>query len=79
MQVVCVDFGSTFTKLLVVDTRHWAGVGVIVCRNDHHTDVIDGLDNAKVGVREVVPDVDDLPSHACSSAGGGLAPRSCWL
>ena len=72
MRVVCVDFGSTFTKLLVVDT----GTGRVVANASTPTtigtDVMDGFDAAKAAVRGDAPDVDDLPVFACSSAGGGL-------
>ena len=72
MRVVCVDFGSTFTKLLVVDTETGSVIASSSAPTTIDSDVIDGFDNAKLLVRQVVPEVDDLPVHACSSAGGGL-------
>ena len=72
MRVVCVDFGSTFTKLLVVDTEQGAVIATSSAATTIESDVMDGFDNAKLLVAEVVPDVDNLPVHACSSAGGGL-------
>ncbi len=70
--VVCVDFGSTFTKASVVDLVE----GRITAQASHpttiDTDVLDGYDaclaelvaqDARAGAAEVL---------ACSSAGGGL-------
>jgi len=72
MRVVCVDFGSTFTKLLVVDTETGDVIASSSASTTIESDVMDGFDSAKLLVKEIVPDVDDLAVHACSSAGGGL-------
>ncbi len=70
--VICVDFGSTFTKAALVDLVE----GRIVSSASHPTtigsDVLDGYDAcvaALVGQDQRAVDSDVL---ACSSAGGGL-------
>jgi uncharacterized protein (TIGR01319 family) len=67
-RVLCVDFGSTFTKAVLVDTDD----GTLVATASHpttiRTDVLDGytaIRSSLAGER-----VDDV--LACSSAGGGL-------
>jgi uncharacterized protein (TIGR01319 family) len=71
--VVCADFGSTFTKLTVVDR----GTGELVATASHPTtiesDVMDGYLAAETVLAAALPGAD-LGSTvlACSSAGGGL-------
>jgi uncharacterized protein (TIGR01319 family) len=67
-RVLCVDFGSTFTKAVLVDTDD----GTLVATASHPTtigtDVLDGYEALRAtlaGER-----IDDV--LACSSAGGGL-------
>jgi uncharacterized protein (TIGR01319 family) len=70
---ICVDFGSTFTKLTVVDL----GSGELVATASHRTtiesDVMDGYAAAEAALAAALPGAD-LGSTvlACSSAGGGL-------
>lgn len=66
---VCVDFGSTFTKLVAVDSDgRLAATGS--SRTTIGTDVMDGMDAA---VQDAGIEVtDDAQVLACSSAGGGL-------
>ena len=74
--VVCVDFGSTFTKVAVVDEV----AAELVAVASHPTtlpqvgaaDVLDGLRAALAGLRGVLPGADLSRVLACSSAGGGL-------
>lgn len=71
-QVVCVDFGSTFTKAVLVDLDSGAVVGgsshrTTVPGPDGSGDVLDGYDACRAALGS--PDADVL---ACSSAGGGL-------
>ena len=66
-RVLCVDFGSTFTKAALVDTDD----GALVATGSHPTtpgEILDGY----AAIRETVATerVDDVV--ACSSAGGGL-------
>ncbi len=67
-RVLCVDFGSTFTKAVLVDADDGTLVATASHRTTIETDVLDGLDAIRAqlaGER-----VDDVV--ACSSAGGGL-------
>ena len=66
---VCVDFGSTFTKVVAVDT-HGRLVSTGSSRTTIETDVMDGLD-AALSDGDVAPD-GRSDTLACSSAGGGL-------
>lgn len=67
MIVACVDVGSTFTKVAVVE----APSGKLLATASHpttvHTDVLHGLDNA-IAATGLTPD----EVRVCSSAGGGL-------
>jgi uncharacterized protein (TIGR01319 family) len=69
--VYCVDFGSTFTKAVLVDTATGALLGTGSHRTTIDTDVLDGWDAIR---RELEPLTDGSDVHvlACSSAGGGL-------
>ena len=70
-QVLCVDFGSTFTKAVLVDPadgRLLAGASVPTTVN---TDVLDGYRHIrKTLAAQGFPDATEV--LACSSAGGGL-------
>jgi uncharacterized protein (TIGR01319 family) len=71
--LLCVDFGSTFTKAALVD-----GDGTLIDTATHpttlETDVLDGLDACRVALAHELDGLDltDVPVLACSSAGGGL-------
>jgi uncharacterized protein (TIGR01319 family) len=70
--VVCVDFGSTFTKASLVDLDE----GVIVASAGHpttlDTDVLDGYDACLAALVAQDPRASGADVLACSSAGGGL-------
>ena len=70
--VVCVDFGSTFTKAALVDLTE----GRIVAAADHPTtigtDVLDGYDACLAALVAADPRAAAAGVLACSSAGGGL-------
>ena len=75
--VVCVDFGSTFTKASLVDLAE----GRLVASASHPTtlpradgsgDVLDGYDACRAALVEQDPRAADAEVLACSSAGGGL-------
>jgi uncharacterized protein (TIGR01319 family) len=70
--VVCVDFGSTFTKAALVDLD----AGRIVASASHPTtidrDVLDGFDDCLLELASADPRAADAEVLACSSAGGGL-------
>ena len=75
--VVCVDFGSTFTKAALVDLD----TGDLLATASHPTtlpdeagngDVLDGYDACMRALAEQDPAATDADVLACSSAGGGL-------
>lgn len=70
--VVCVDFGSTFTKALLVDL----GSGTVAAAAEHRTtietDVLDGYDACLAALARQDPRAGGAEVLACSSAGGGL-------
>ncbi len=71
-QLLCVDFGSTFTKVALVDT----GTAELLATAQHRTtidsDVLDGLEACRSELAAQHPHAADAPVLACSSAGGGL-------
>jgi uncharacterized protein (TIGR01319 family) len=70
--VICVDFGSTFTKASLVDLAE----GRIVAASEHRTtietDVLDGYDACRAALAEQDTRATEASTLACSSAGGGL-------
>ncbi len=70
--VICVDFGSTFTKAGLVDLAE----GRIVAAASHpttiETDVLDGYDACLAQLVSQDPRAATADVLACSSAGGGL-------
>ncbi|RNL61292.1 glutamate mutase [Nocardioides marmoriginsengisoli] len=70
--VVCVDFGSTFTKAALVDRA----AGRLLATTQHPTtsgtDVLDGYDACLAALAAEHPEVAHAETLACSSAGGGL-------
>ncbi len=70
--VVCVDFGSTFTKAVAVDVEDGRLLAGASHRTTIDTDVADGLDAVLERLRTTLPDSDLSNLRACSSAGGGL-------
>jgi len=75
--VVCVDFGSTFTKAALVDVES----GTLLATAQHRTtlpgpdgagDVLDGYDACLTVLDEAIPGARAARTLACSSAGGGL-------
>jgi uncharacterized protein (TIGR01319 family) len=70
--VVCVDFGSTFTKASLVDIE----AGRMIASASHpttiDTDVLDGFEACLASLKAQVPGAAYADVMACSSAGGGL-------
>jgi uncharacterized protein (TIGR01319 family) len=70
--VVLTDFGSTYTKVTLVDAED----GSLVARASHRTtvetDVMDGLEAVLEAIADELPGVSLDTMMACSSAGGGL-------
>jgi len=71
-EVLCVDFGSTFTKAALVDVGSGTLVGTTSHRTTIDTDILDGYDACLGALRADHPEVDGAKVLACSSAGGGL-------
>jgi uncharacterized protein (TIGR01319 family) len=69
--VYCVDFGSTFTKVALVDVDSGVLVGTTSVPTTAGTDILDGWLVARDELRGVAGSAD-LQVLACSSAGGGL-------
>ncbi len=67
--VYCVDFGSTFTKVALVDVDGGQLVGTASAPTSLATDILDGWRQARAALE---PHGPDRPVLACSSAGGGL-------
>ena len=69
---VCADFGSTFTKVLLVELT----TGTVLAGAEHRTtidtDVLDGYDACLAELARTDPRAVDAEVLACSSAGGGL-------
>ncbi len=69
---LCADFGSTFTKAILVDS----GSGELVARAEHRTtidtDVMDGWHRCREQLVAADPAAVRADLLACSSAGGGL-------
>jgi uncharacterized protein (TIGR01319 family) len=70
--ILCVDFGSTFTKVALVDGRSGDLLGTASHRTTLDTDVLDGLDACRAELAQTRPEVERAEVLACSSAGGGL-------
>ncbi len=70
--VICVDFGSTFTKALLVDLAPGRVAAAAEHRTTIDTDVLDGYDACLASLVDQDARAADAPTLACSSAGGGL-------
>ena len=70
--MVCVDFGSTFTKALLVDLGEGRVAAAAEHRTTIETDVLDGYDACLAGLAAQDARAAEAQTLACSSAGGGL-------
>lgn len=70
--VLCVDFGSTYTKAALVDDVTGELLGTASHRTTLETDVLDGLDACREQLRRSHPTAGEAEVLACSSAAGGL-------
>ncbi len=70
--VVCADFGSTFTKTLLVSRDDGAVLAAAEHATTIGTDVLDGLTACVSELARTEPAAAGAPVLACSSAGGGL-------
>jgi len=70
--VACVDFGSTFTKAVLVDVATGDLLGTASHRTTSDTDVLYGWDACLAELVEAHPAAARAEVLACSSAAGGL-------
>ncbi len=70
--IICVDFGSTFTKASLVDLDEGAVVASLSHPTTIETDVLDGYDDCLAQLTALDRRAVDAEVLACSSAGGGL-------
>lgn len=69
---LCVDYGSTFTKAVLVDLAAARIVASVSHRTTIDTDLIDGFDACREQLAQTDPRAASAPTFAASSAGGGL-------
>jgi uncharacterized protein (TIGR01319 family) len=70
-QVLCVDFGSTFTKAVLIDSADGGLLASASVPTTISTDVLDGYRSIREAIAAAgFPEADEV--LACSSAGGGL-------
>ena len=69
---VCADFGSTFTKALLVDLADGRVLATASAPTTIGTDVLDGYDACLAELAATDPRAETAAVLACSSAGGGL-------
>ena len=69
---LCVDFGSTFTKVALVDGETGELLGTASHATTIDTDVLDGFDACRDELLASHPSAGEAGVLACSSAGGGL-------
>ena len=70
--VLLIDFGSTYTKLTAVDLDSKQVLGTAQSFTTIHTDINDGLENARALLEKKTGKLDFCETYACSSAAGGL-------
>ena len=69
---ICVDFGSTFTKAVLVDLVEGQVLAAAEHRTTIDTDVLEGCDACVARLTQVDARAATAEVLACSSAGGGL-------
>ncbi len=70
--ILCVDFGSTFTKAALVDVSTGRLVATGGRRTTIGTDLMEALDLLRTDLATATGEEPTWPVRACSSAGGGL-------
>lgn len=70
--VALVDFGSTFTKVAVVDSVDGRLLGTAQSRTTVDSDVLEGLAASMAVLGQDLGQLNFRAVHCCSSAGGGL-------
>ena len=70
--VLLIDFGSTYTKVTVVDLESESLLGTASSYTTVQTDINDGLEKALAILEEKTGKLEFYKTYACSSAAGGL-------
>ena len=70
--VLLIDFGSTYTKLTVVDVEGETLLGTAAAYTTVETDINFGLEKARQQLEEKIGKLEYDATYACSSAAGGL-------
>ncbi|MGL5973164.1 MAG: methylaspartate mutase accessory protein GlmL [Oscillospiraceae bacterium] len=70
--VLLIDFGSTYTKITVVDIENAIIIGTASSYTTVETDINDGLNNALSILDKQINGIKFCEIFACSSAAGGL-------
>lgn len=79
MRYLAVDLGSTYTKLTAIDGNTATVLGTASAFTTIATDVREGLELARLRLREQVGDLSYDRLLCCSSAAGGLAMVAAGL
>jgi len=77
--ILLVDFGSTYTKVVAVDISQSRLLGCASAYTTAATDVVEGLDSALERLARQVGVLEYHKRLACSSAAGGLRMIACGL
>ncbi|MEG0377959.1 MAG: glutamate mutase L, partial [Eubacterium sp.] len=77
--VLLVDFGSTYTKVTVVDVDERRIIGTNASFTTVETDISDGLKKALAGIEMKNGPLTYHETYACSSAAGGLKMAAIGL
>lgn len=71
--ILCIDFGSTYTKLTAIDVTNEVIVGTAKSITTINTSIMDGYNDALAQLMQILPsDVNIIRRLGCSSAAGGL-------
>lgn len=70
--ILLADFGSTWTKVTAVDRETASVVGTAAAFTTIQTGIEEGFQKAKAQLLKTVPEAENAPMKACSSAAGGL-------
>lgn len=70
--ILLVDFGSTYTKLTMVDVKAEEILQTVHAPTSIQTDIMDGFEKAFAGFRDDLKATTPSQIYAASSAGGGL-------
>lgn len=77
--VLCIDFGSTYTKLTAIDLDQAEVIGTAQDYTTVETDVMEGFNKAFAKLQKATGDISYVKRLACSSAAGGLRMVACGL